>query len=167
MHKKLIINVIVFLLIIFFLLFSYASIKKVTSTGLKVEITNNNKVTEQKYVSDLINLYDADNKKFNALYTNSKIVVTDKISKLEYDYIDNESSYATSYDVISLENNIKLFVGHDKFEFINDLTVGEKITVESRILGCDKVCLLRDIEYLDDAGFKIKEKSKIKRLKGV
>ena len=167
MNKKFITNIVVFLLIIFFLLFSYTSIKKVTSTGLKVEIINNKKVTEQKYVSDLISLYDSDNKKFNALYTNSKIVVTDKISKLEYDYIDKDSSYATSYDVISLENDIKLYVGHDKFDFINDLTVGEKITIESRILGCDKVCLLRNIEYLDDAGFKIKEKSKIKRLKGV
>lgn len=165
MNKKLIINISVFVLIILFLIISFFSIKKVTSNGMKVEVLNNNKVNEQIYISDLIKLYNSDKKKFNKLYKNSKIIVTDNVSFIDTDYIDKESSYSTSYDVISLDSDIKLFVGHGKFELLNDLEVGDKITIESRIIKCNDICLLRDIEYLDDAGFNYNENSKIKLIK--
>ena len=165
MKKTLIINILVFVGIILFLIFSFFSIKKVTSNGIKAEVVNNKSVNEQIYVSDLIKLYKTDKNKFDKLYLNSKITITDDITNIQLDYIDKESSYATSYDVINLENNLRLFVGHNNFEIVGELNVGDKITVDSKIISCDTTCILRDIKYLDDAGFKYEDNTIIKLVK--
>ncbi len=165
MNKSLIINISVFVLIILFLIISFFSIKKVTSNGMKVEVINNDEVSERLYIKDLIKLNRSNEKKFNKKYKDSKIIVTDNISHIDTNYIDKDSSYSTAYDVITLENDIKLFIGHDKYELLNDLNIGDKITVESRIISCYDICILRDIEYLDDAGFKYNDNSIIKLVK--
>ena len=166
MNKKLIINLLIVLGIIIFLLLSYGSINKISNNEVKIEVTNNNKVKEQITISKLIDISKNDKKTFDKLYKNSKVIVTDTITKIKYSYIDPDSSHSTTYDVIYLENNSKVIVGHERIKIINDLSEGDRINIESRIDNCTKICVFKDIKYYDDAGYKYDDKTKISLVKG-
>ncbi len=164
MKKNYIIRLIIILLVVLCLLYLYASVKRNTNNEVKIEVINNNKVKEQITVTDLINL--SDKKEFNKKYKNSKVIITDKISNIMINYIDTSSSYSTAYDVIFLKNNVKIYVGHGRLSIFDEISVGDRINVESRLVSCDDICLVRDINYKDDAGFNYDDNTKISIVKG-
>ena len=166
MKKNYIIRLIIILLVVLCLLYLYASVKRNTNNEVKIEVINNNKVKEQITVTDLINLSDKNKKEFNKKYKNSKVIITDKISNIMINYIDTSSSYSTAYDVIFLKNNVKIYVGHGRLSIFDEISAGDRINVESRLVSCDDICLVRDINYKDDAGFNYDDNTKISIVKG-
>ncbi len=166
MKKNYVVRLIIILLVVLCLLYFYSSFKKISNNEAKIEVLNNNKVKEQITISELMDLSSTNKKEFDKKYKNSKVIITDTITNIMINHIDNNSSYSTAYDVIFLKNNVKVFIGHGKYDSIEDLNVGDKINVESRLVSCDEICIVRDIKYKDDAGFNYEDYTKINIVKG-
>ena len=132
----------------------------------KATITNNDGDTETLSGKELCNIYNENEAKFKKNYVGSKIIFDGTVKKVN-SYFYSAPDKKTIFDSIEFNEGFIVYIQHNQYELISDLSKGDKLHIESNIysgFGCSSGIDIRGTDKVGGYDYSTLNKTIIEKI---